>query len=181
MFGDTPTMFFDVEKSFSCNETIFSAAETVVEVPETIVHAVDSLVWASSSVPSLPRTIWRLRWFTVCWRTIVRKMLLRDSAVWESCGVYVPRQAEESVLYKVVAANLETFLARQQQRDRVVPRFVEREMMSFLECGILANGFLLSLHFHMLAFDGVYAENPEALPLSLSIQSLLQAIKKWRW
>jgi hypothetical protein len=24
-----------------------------------------------------------------------------DSAVWESCGVYVPRQTEESVLYKV--------------------------------------------------------------------------------
>jgi len=65
-----------------------------------------------------------------------------DSAVWESCGVYVPRKAEESVLYKVVAANLETFLARQQQRDRFVPRFVERELRSFLECGILANGFL---------------------------------------
>jgi hypothetical protein len=65
-----------------------------------------------------------------------------DSAVLESCGVYVPRQAEESILYKVVAANLETFLARQQQRDRVVPRFVERELRSFLECGILAHGFL---------------------------------------
>jgi hypothetical protein len=60
---------------------------------------------------------------------------LEYSAVRESCGVYVPRQAEASILYKVVAANLETFLARQQQRDRVVPRFVERELRSFLECG----------------------------------------------
>jgi hypothetical protein len=37
---------------------------------------------------------------------------------------------------------METFLARQQERERVVPRFVERELRSFLECGILANGFL---------------------------------------
>jgi hypothetical protein len=40
---------------------------------------------------------------------------------------YKPRQAEESLLYGVVAENLETFLARQEQRDRIVPRFVERE------------------------------------------------------
>jgi hypothetical protein len=41
-----------------------------------------------------------------------------------------------------VAEQLETFLARQRERDRLVPRFVERELRSFLECGILAYGFV---------------------------------------
>ena len=55
---------------------------------------------------------------------------------------YRPRRPEESVLYTVMAGNLETFLARQQQRCRPVPVFVEREMRAFLECGVLACGFL---------------------------------------
>src|SRR5437899_13018715 len=55
---------------------------------------------------------------------------------------YTPRNAEATVLYRVVAEELETFLARQQERDRPVPRFVEREFRSFLDCGILARGFL---------------------------------------
>lgn len=38
----------------------------------------------------------------------------------ESGAVYTPRHAQESILYGVVAENLETFLARQQQRERVV-------------------------------------------------------------
>jgi hypothetical protein len=63
-------------------------------------------------------------------------------AVCETAPVYCPRNPEESILYGVVAAQLETFLERQQRRDRIVPRFVERELRSFLECGILANGFL---------------------------------------
>jgi len=50
--------------------------------------------------------------------------------------------AEESVLYGVVAGHLETFLARQRERGQVVPRFVERELRSFLDCGVLARGFL---------------------------------------
>src|SRR5437867_3460700 len=37
-----------------------------------------------------------------------------------------------------MAGNLETFLARQQQRGRPVPVFVERSMRAFLECGVLA-------------------------------------------
>jgi len=41
----------------------------------------------------------------------------------------------------VVAENLETFLARQGQRDRVVPRFVELELRAFLDCGVLCRGF----------------------------------------
>ena len=55
---------------------------------------------------------------------------------------YTPRRPEQTVLYQVVAENLETFLARADMRDRHVPRFVERELRGFLDCGILARGFL---------------------------------------
>src|SRR5881296_3344730 len=62
-------------------------------------------------------------------------------AVCETAPVHCPRNPEESILYGVVAAQLETFLERQHRRDRPVPRFVERELRSFLECGVLAHGF----------------------------------------
>lgn len=42
----------------------------------------------------------------------------------------------------MVSEQLETFLARQRRRERSVPRFVERELRSFLDCGVLAHGFL---------------------------------------
>jgi len=66
----------------------------------------------------------------------------------ESCFIcdteaaYCPRNPEDNPLYGIVSEHLETFLARQQARDRPVPYFVERELRSFLECGVLANGFL---------------------------------------
>ena len=57
-------------------------------------------------------------------------------AACEASALYIPRNPEESVLYGVVASQLETFLERQDRRDRIVPRFVERELRSFLECGM---------------------------------------------
>ena len=54
---------------------------------------------------------------------------------------YRPRHPEQSLLYTVIADHLETFLARQAERDRPVPGFVEREFRAFLECGVLARGF----------------------------------------
>ena len=60
----------------------------------------------------------------------------------ESVGAYVPRNPEATVLYGVVSGHLESFLARQRERDRLVPRFVERELRAFLDCGILARGFV---------------------------------------
>ena len=57
-------------------------------------------------------------------------------------STYQPRHPDQSLLYQVVAEHLEIFLAQQQERDRSVPGFVEREFRSFLECGILAHGFL---------------------------------------
>ena len=65
-----------------------------------------------------------------------------DLIVCENVGSYVLRNPEKTVLYGVVAGNLETLLARQRQRDRVVPRFVELELRAFLDCGVLSRGFL---------------------------------------
>ncbi len=48
---------------------------------------------------------------------------------------YARRRPEESVLYGVVQEELETFLARAQARERLVPRFVERELRGLLCCG----------------------------------------------
>ena len=62
--------------------------------------------------------------------------------VGEAACEYQPRRPEESILYRVVAENIETFLARQKERGRIVPRFVERELRDFLDCGILARGFV---------------------------------------
>jgi hypothetical protein len=45
-------------------------------------------------------------------------------------------------VYGVVAGHLETFLARQRERDRHIPGFVESEFREFLDCGVLARGFL---------------------------------------
>jgi hypothetical protein len=66
----------------------------------------------------------------------------RGFNVCEAAFEYQPRHPEESVLYQVVAENIESFLSRQQERGRVVPRFVERELRAFLDCGILARGFV---------------------------------------
>ena len=55
---------------------------------------------------------------------------------------YTPRKPEETLLYRVISEQLETFLARQHQGDRPVPGFVEDEFRSFLQCGVLEYGFL---------------------------------------
>src|SRR5438876_8972577 len=55
---------------------------------------------------------------------------------------YRPRNPEDSLLYRTIAGHLETFLARQRERGREVPQFVEREMRAYLSWGILACGFL---------------------------------------
>jgi len=55
---------------------------------------------------------------------------------------YRPRCAEETLVHQVVREHLEPFLERARERDRPVPRFVEREMRDFLDCGNPARGFL---------------------------------------
>ena len=55
---------------------------------------------------------------------------------------YRPRCPEQSPLYAAVAGHLEEFLARQRERDRDLPGFVETEFPELLECGVLAFGFV---------------------------------------
>ncbi len=66
----------------------------------------------------------------------------QDFTVCETPAAYCPRNPAESILYRVLGAELENFLERQRLRERHVPQFVERELRSFLDCGIMARGFL---------------------------------------
>ena len=58
-------------------------------------------------------------------------------------ATYQPRDAQGSILHRVVRENLETFL--REAADRTdgggLPRFVEREFREFLTCGALGRGF----------------------------------------
>ena len=53
------------------------------------------------------------------------------------------RKPEESVLYKIVQENLETFLATvREEAGSPLPDFVAKEFYEYLRCGILAHGFM---------------------------------------
>ena len=54
----------------------------------------------------------------------------------------MPRRPETTPLYAVLSAELESFLARRESEERTLPRFVARELRGYLDCGILAHGFL---------------------------------------
>jgi len=56
--------------------------------------------------------------------------------------VYEPRRPEQTLLYAVIARELETFLALRREQDRALPGFVEEEFRAFLDCGIFVRGFL---------------------------------------
>lgn len=72
---------------------------------------------------------------------------------------YQRHQPEHTVLYKIVQENLETFLRLvQQEYERPLPDFVEKEFRDYLKCGILAHGFLRSKcefchNEHLVAFS----------------------------
>jgi DNA-directed RNA polymerase subunit RPC12/RpoP len=53
---------------------------------------------------------------------------------------YERRKPEDSVLYRVIRENLETFLAYTHQSEvgRGFPAFVEKELRGYLDCGILS-------------------------------------------
>ena len=56
---------------------------------------------------------------------------------------YERRRPEETTLYQVVQEHLETFLAQvEAETGASLPEFVKDEFDAFLECGILAHGFL---------------------------------------
>ena len=51
------------------------------------------------------------------------------------------RAPEKTLLYRLVAQNLDGFVAHNAARGGTLPWFVRREFDSFLRCGILAHGF----------------------------------------
>ena len=59
-----------------------------------------------------------------------------------SARTYQRREPEQGLLYRVLLNHLETFLQRTRTREHALPFHVERELRSYLECGILAHGFL---------------------------------------
>ncbi|MBW1878304.1 MAG: transposase zinc-binding domain-containing protein, partial [Deltaproteobacteria bacterium] len=56
---------------------------------------------------------------------------------------YVPRARAKDLLYQILQQHLATFLERAREHDRPVPGHVERELFSYLACGIPAHGFAL--------------------------------------
>jgi len=69
---------------------------------------------------------------------------------------YERHQPEKTLLYEVVRENLETFLSNASEQGAPVARFVEREIRAYLDCGILARGFL-RLHCDACGRDRVLA------------------------
>jgi len=55
---------------------------------------------------------------------------------------YRRRQPQDSVLYKTLAANVETFIADRKTEGRPVPDRVAKELRDYLKCGILQYGFI---------------------------------------
>jgi hypothetical protein len=56
---------------------------------------------------------------------------------------YERRRPEETTLYQVIQEHLESFLAQVEvETGASLPEFVNDELDAFLECGILAHGFL---------------------------------------
>ncbi len=55
---------------------------------------------------------------------------------------YERHQPEKTLLHEVVREQLESFLANAREHGAPVARFVERELRAYLECGVLAHGFL---------------------------------------
>ncbi|MCP5069510.1 MAG: transposase [bacterium] len=51
-------------------------------------------------------------------------------------------QPEKALLHRVIREQLETFLSKAREQGSPVARFVEREIRAYLDCGVLANGFL---------------------------------------
>ncbi len=74
----------------------------------------------------------------------------------EETAAYHPRNPEDNPLYGIVADNLETYLAMQSAKDRTVPFFVEHEFRAFMDCGVLAHGFL-RVHCDLCGKDRVVA------------------------
>ncbi len=55
---------------------------------------------------------------------------------------YQRHRPEETILYKVIRENLATVFQKIEAEGKTLPKFVRQEFDAFLDCGILAKGFL---------------------------------------
>ena len=55
---------------------------------------------------------------------------------------YEQRKPEKTLLYKLIANNLETFVQSLAEQGKTLPDHVEKEFRSYLSCGIHAYGFI---------------------------------------
>ena len=55
---------------------------------------------------------------------------------------YERHKPEQTLLHEVVREQLESFLSRAREQGSPVARFVERELRAYLDCGVLARGFI---------------------------------------
>ena len=55
---------------------------------------------------------------------------------------YERHKPEQTLLHEVVREQLESFLSRAREQGAPVARFVERELRAYLDCGLLARGFI---------------------------------------
>ncbi|MCP5058546.1 MAG: transposase, partial [bacterium] len=55
---------------------------------------------------------------------------------------YERHRPEKTLLHRVIREQLGTFLSGAREQGSPVARFVEREIRAYLDCGVLANGFL---------------------------------------
>jgi hypothetical protein len=60
-----------------------------------------------------------------------------------SRGGYQRHEPEKTILYQIVAQNLETFLEEVRNHyEKPLPSYVVKELRDFLDCGLLVRGFL---------------------------------------
>lgn len=69
---------------------------------------------------------------------------VRQLSFAESLKSYPTRNPSETILYKVVQENVETFIQMTETdpNRKGLPEYVKREFYEYLRCGVLANGFL---------------------------------------
>ena len=80
--------------------------------------------------------------------------------------LYEIRSPEQTILYRVVASELETFLAEQRSAEHEVPRFVERNSAPFWGAEFCPVGFCGSTAGHVawIAWSGSRARDAAGAP-----------------
>jgi hypothetical protein len=93
---------------------------------------------------------------------------------------YERRKPEETVLYKVISENLDTFIdmVNSEQNRNGLTKYVEKELRAFLECGIHAHGVCL---VRCMGEDKTEACNQDvALPFSCKFRGFCPSCSQRR-